>query len=193
MSSSGTAVATISIVSTTRTCSTTSTWTHSLPIAALIWQAGKFPTPCFTAYMLAADIPFSYQKLYEQLMPNCPAELVSQYTWGWLEPLVDKMKTDLIGLGRWDRHSVVLVYALVSYAFPSLSSLHPSLTLRFFGLFLLPLPPSLHLFTHLIVLSGSSFMHHLALLRLCLPTLTCAAPFWLTTSVSVCSSSISMS
>ena len=131
MSSSGTAVATISIVSTTRTCSTTSTRTHSLPIAALIWQAQKFPTPCFTAYMLAADIPFSYQKQYEQLMPNVTGDMVSQFTWGWLEPLVDKIKTDLIGLGRWDRHSVVLVYALVSYAFPSLSSLHPSLTLRF--------------------------------------------------------------
>ena len=51
--------------------------------------------------------------------------------------------------------------------------------------------PSLHILTHLIVLSRSSLMHNLALLCLDLPTLPYASSFfWLTTFASVFSSSM---
>ena len=39
-------------------------------------------------------------------MPNVPESELYTATYAWLTPLVEKIKTDLIALGRWDRQSV---------------------------------------------------------------------------------------
>ena len=87
-----------------------------MPSDAVKWQAElKFPTTCFVAYMLAADIPFGFSTEYGAYMPLCAsADQLCEVTYGWLRPLVNTIKHDLIALGRWDRHdaAVVLVYAL---------------------------------------------------------------------------------
>ena len=68
----------------------------------LVRQAGKFPTPAFSAYMLAADVPFDYHPKYKQYMPQVPEDNLYASTWCWVAPLVDKIKADLISLDLWD-------------------------------------------------------------------------------------------
>ena len=57
--------------------------------------------------MLAADVPFIFSKEYGAFLPNVPEDQLFIVTWSWLTPLVDKIKVDLISLGRWDRQSVL--------------------------------------------------------------------------------------
>ena len=45
---------------------------------------------------------------YKKYMPDVPDEEISRVTYKWLKPLVEKIKTDLIALGRWDRQCVSL-------------------------------------------------------------------------------------
>ena len=72
-----------------------------------MWQELKrFPTPSFTAYMLSEDIPFLFNTHYGAYLPNVPESELCTATWAWLTPLVEKIKTDLIALGHWDRQSV---------------------------------------------------------------------------------------
>ena len=68
----------------------------------LVRQAEWFPTPAFTAYMLAEDIPFGYNAQYKQYMPLVPEDKMYTSTWAWVSPLVDKIKADLISLDMWD-------------------------------------------------------------------------------------------
>ena len=62
------------------------------------WQAElKFPTPCFVAYMLAADVPFGFNNYYGAFMPLCAsAEQVFEATYAWMQPLVARIKHDLL-------------------------------------------------------------------------------------------------
>ena len=56
--------------------------------------------------MLSEGVPYLFNKDYQSYMPNVPESELYTATWAWLTPLVEKIKTDLIALGRWDRQSV---------------------------------------------------------------------------------------
>ena len=53
--------------------------------------------------MLSQDITFEFNTHCETYMPCVPPEEVARVFWAWLPPLVEKIKQDLIALGRWDR------------------------------------------------------------------------------------------
>ena len=53
--------------------------------------------------MLSEEIPFEYEEKYWMYMPNVPPDEQCNLFWNWLPPLVEKIKQDLIALGRWDR------------------------------------------------------------------------------------------
>ena len=53
--------------------------------------------------MLSEDVPFKLNTVYQQYLPNVPESELYAATWAWLTPLVEKIKNDLIALGRWDR------------------------------------------------------------------------------------------
>ena len=55
---------------------------------------------------MSEDVPFLFNKDYEQYLPNVPESELYTATYAWLTPLVEKIKTDLITMGRWDRQSV---------------------------------------------------------------------------------------
>ena len=66
--------------------------------------AGEEQVPdVVTAYLLSQDIPFHFNTDYLQYLPNVPVSELHTAMWAWLAPLVEKIKKDLIALGRWDR------------------------------------------------------------------------------------------
>ena len=53
--------------------------------------------------MLSEDTPFQFNKEFQACLPNIPESELYTATYTWLTPLVEKIKKDLIVLGRWDR------------------------------------------------------------------------------------------
>ena len=50
--------------------------------------------------MLSEDVPFLFNKDFQAYLPNVPESELYTATWAWLTPLVEKIKKDLIALGR---------------------------------------------------------------------------------------------
>ena len=53
--------------------------------------------------MLSQEIPFEFNMHCEMYMPCVPEKELQKVFWAWLPRLVEKIKQDLIALGRWDR------------------------------------------------------------------------------------------
>ena len=62
--------------------------------------------PSFTAYMVSEDKPFEFNPSWGAYMPCVPPNELLHAFWGWLPLLVEKIRDDLIALGRWDRQCI---------------------------------------------------------------------------------------
>lgn len=63
----------------------------------------KLPTPVLVSWWLASDTQFEFNPKYQQFMPCVPEDKLCEHTYQMLQPLVDRIKEDLVALGRWDR------------------------------------------------------------------------------------------
>ena len=61
--------------------------------------------PSFTAYMVSEDKPFEFDPSYGAYMP-CVTDPRGEDFWAWLPRLMEKIRHDLIALGRWDRQCI---------------------------------------------------------------------------------------
>ena len=61
------------------------------------------PMPVMCAWWLACDIPFHYDTEFSAYLPNVQPDQKYVLTYQWMEALVDKMKSDLLAIGCWDR------------------------------------------------------------------------------------------
>ena len=77
-------------------------------------EGEEVPDDVLHSLHVVAGRSLHVQRKYGAYMPNVPETELYKACHAWLKPLVEKIKRDLIALGRWDRHSVLSVYALGS-------------------------------------------------------------------------------
>ena len=66
------------------------------------------PTPPVTAYWLSVDTPLIYKKAYGTYLPDVDEQVLHIHCYSWMPLLCEKVKNDLIALGRWDvQHCIV--------------------------------------------------------------------------------------